>query len=69
MRIEVRYAEGDEALPKYAAELVALAPDVLVAGGGTAAEVLKVTRTIPLTLWGLAWSRACHSRAATPPAL
>jgi putative ABC transport system substrate-binding protein len=48
VRIEVRYAEGDEALPKYAAELVALAPDVLVAGGGTAAEVLKVTRTIPI---------------------
>jgi len=50
VRIEVRYAEGDEAaLQKYAAELVALAPDVLVAGGGTPAEVvLKVTRTIPI---------------------
>ena len=49
VQIEVRYAEGDEAaLRKYAAELVALAPDVLVAGGGTPAEVvLKVTRTIP----------------------
>ena len=46
----VRYAEGDEAaLQKYAAELVALAPDVLVAGGGTATEMLlKVTRTIPI---------------------
>src|SRR6516162_5373040 len=31
VRIEVRYAEGDQAaLRKYAAELVALAPDVLV---------------------------------------
>ena len=50
VQIEVRYAEGDEAaLRKYAAELVALAPDVLVAGGGTPAEVvLKVTRTIPI---------------------
>jgi putative ABC transport system substrate-binding protein len=50
VRIEVRYAEGDEAaLRKYAAELVALAPDVLVAGGGMPAEaVLKVTRTIPI---------------------
>src|SRR5262249_57140413 len=50
VRIEVRYAEGDEAaLQKYAAELVALAPDVLVAGGGTPAEaVLKVTRTLPI---------------------
>ena len=50
VQIEVRYAEGDEAaLRKYAAELVALAPDVLVAGGGTPAEaVLKVTRSIPI---------------------
>src|SRR6516162_6475648 len=31
VRIEVRYAEGDQAaLRRYAAELVALAPDVLV---------------------------------------
>jgi putative tryptophan/tyrosine transport system substrate-binding protein len=50
VRIEVRYAEGDEAaLQKYAVELVALAPEVLVAGGGIPAEVvLKVTRTIPI---------------------
>jgi putative ABC transport system substrate-binding protein len=50
VQIEVRYAEGDKAaLRKYAAELVALAPDVLVAGGGTAAEVvLKLTRSIPI---------------------
>ena len=50
VRIEVRYAEGDEAaLRKYAEELVALAPDVLVAAGGAPAEVaLKVTRTIPI---------------------
>src|ERR1700730_7728464 len=50
VQIEERYAEGDEAaLRKYAAELVALAPDVLVAGGGTPAEVvLKLTRSIPI---------------------
>jgi putative ABC transport system substrate-binding protein len=50
VQIEVRYAEGDEAaLRKYAAELVALAPDVLVAGGGTPAEAaVKVTHTIPI---------------------
>ena len=41
VRIEVRWGEGDEAATrKYAAELVALTPDVLVAGGGVAAEVL-----------------------------
>ena len=50
VQIEVRYAEGDEAaIRKYAAEFVALAPDVLVAGGGAAAEVvLKLTHTIPI---------------------
>ena len=50
VQIEVRYAEGDEAaIRKYAAELVALAPDVLVvAGGATAEAVLKVTHTIPI---------------------
>jgi len=50
VQIEIRYPEGDEAaIRKYAAELVALAPDVLVAGGGAAAEVvLKVTHTIPI---------------------
>jgi putative ABC transport system substrate-binding protein len=50
VQIEVRYAEGDEAaLRKYAAELVALAPDVLVAGGGASAEVtLKASQTIPI---------------------
>jgi putative ABC transport system substrate-binding protein len=77
VRIEVRWGEGDEAAArKYAAELVALTPDVLVAGGGVAAEVLlKVTVAFPScllsfpTLWGLASSRACHSQAPTPPAL
>jgi putative ABC transport system substrate-binding protein len=50
VQIEARYAEGDEAaIRKYAAELVALAPDVLVVGGGAPAEVvLKVTHTIPI---------------------
>src|SRR5262245_55510531 len=50
VQIEVRYAEGDEAaMRKYAAELVALAPHVLVPAGGAPTEaVLKVTRTIPI---------------------
>ncbi len=50
LQIELRYAEGDEAaLRRYAAELLALAPDVLVAGGGAAAEVaLKLSHTIPI---------------------
>jgi putative ABC transport system substrate-binding protein len=50
VRIEARWGEGDEvATRKYAAELVALAPDVLVVGGGAAAQVmLKLTQTIPI---------------------
>jgi putative tryptophan/tyrosine transport system substrate-binding protein len=50
LRIEVRYGEGDEAaIRKHAGELVALAPDVLVAGGGAVLEVvLKITHTIPI---------------------
>jgi putative ABC transport system substrate-binding protein len=50
VRIEVRWGEGDEAaIRKYAAELIALAPDVVVASGGAATEVmLKATHTIPI---------------------
>jgi len=49
-RIEVRYGGGDEAQTrKYAAELVALAPDVIVTGGSTAPGVmLKSSHTIPI---------------------
>jgi len=44
----VRWGGGDQAaIRKHAAELVALAPDVLVAGGGAAAELmLKVTHCV-----------------------
>ena len=77
VQVEMRWGGGDEAaIRKYAAELVALAPDVLVGGGGAATEVmLKLTHTIPVVFvivpapWGLAWSRACRSRVPTPPAL
>jgi len=50
VQIEERWGGGDEAtIRKHAAELVALAPDVILAGGGTAIEVmLKATRTIPI---------------------
>jgi putative tryptophan/tyrosine transport system substrate-binding protein len=50
VQIEARWGGGDEtATRKYAAELVALAPDVVVTSGGAATEVmLKVTHTIPL---------------------
>jgi putative ABC transport system substrate-binding protein len=50
VQLEARWGGGEEAaIRKYAAELVALAPDVLVAGGGAVAEVvLKLTHTIPV---------------------
>jgi len=48
--LEARWGEGDDAATrKYAQELIALAPDVILAGGSTSAEVmLKATRTIPI---------------------
>jgi putative ABC transport system substrate-binding protein len=50
VRIEVRYGGGDEAQTrKYVAELIALAPDVILVGGTTASEVvLKTTHSIPI---------------------
>jgi putative ABC transport system substrate-binding protein len=50
VRIEVRWGGGDEAeTRKFAAELVALGPDViLTAGSAGAAAALKATHTIPI---------------------
>jgi putative tryptophan/tyrosine transport system substrate-binding protein len=49
VRIDTRWATADD-VRRHAAELVALAPDVLVAAGGTAtvAPLLEVTRTVPI---------------------
>src|SRR5215831_15922130 len=50
VQIVARWSGGNEAeMRKYADGLIALAPDVLVAGGGSSTEVmLKATRTIPI---------------------
>src|SRR6516164_2898805 len=50
VQITVRWAEGDDVKArKYAEELVALAPDVILATGSIGGEVmLKATRTIPV---------------------
>jgi putative tryptophan/tyrosine transport system substrate-binding protein len=50
MQIEVRWGGGDEAeTRKHAAELIALAPDVILAGGTTASELmLKTNHSIPI---------------------
>jgi putative ABC transport system substrate-binding protein len=50
VQIVARWSGGNTVeLSKYAKELVALVPDVILAGGGTGAEaMLKATRTIPI---------------------
>ena len=50
VRIDTRWAAGDANLMrKYAAELVALAPDVILAPGSTSmGPLLQATRTVPI---------------------
>jgi putative ABC transport system substrate-binding protein len=50
VQIVARWGGGNDVeMRKYAHELVALAPDVILAGGGTVVELmLKATRTIPI---------------------
>ena len=50
MRIDLRWAAGDpELMRKYAAELVALAPDVILAiGSATVGPLLQATRAVPI---------------------
>ena len=50
VRIDYRWSAGDPDLGRrYAAELVALAPDVMLAGGGaTVPSLLQATRTVPI---------------------
>jgi putative tryptophan/tyrosine transport system substrate-binding protein len=50
LKIDIRWAVvGSELVQKYAAELVASSPDVILAGGGgVVADLLKATRTVPI---------------------
>jgi len=50
LRIDIRWGAGDaERIRHYAAELVALAPDViLAAGGATVGPLFDATRTVPI---------------------
>ena len=54
-RIEARWSAGDaDRSRRYAAELFALAADVLVASGGSVVgSLLQVTRTVPIVLLSL----------------
>jgi ABC-type uncharacterized transport system substrate-binding protein len=50
LRIDIRWSAGDsDRSRRYAAELFALAPDVLLASGGSVvSSLLQVTRTVPI---------------------
>jgi len=49
VQIDYRFAAGNpENYRKYAAELVALAPDVILAPGGSLGYVVQATRTVPI---------------------
>jgi putative ABC transport system substrate-binding protein len=50
MKLDTRWAGGDsDRIRKYAAELVALAPDVVLASGGTVVGALQqASRTVPI---------------------
>jgi len=49
VRIETRWAADSDHLRRYAAELVALAPDVILASGGTVVgPLLQATGTVPI---------------------
>ena len=54
VRIEYRWGAGDaELFRRYASELVALAPDVILASGGAVVpSLLQATRTVPIVFTG-----------------
>ena len=49
VRVDIRRGAGDaDDVLKYAAELAALAPDVILASGAAVAPMLRATRTVPI---------------------
>jgi len=55
LRVEQRWGAGDpERMRKRAAELAALAPDVILVTGGATEWLLKATRTIPVVFVAIA---------------
>ena len=77
VRIDTRWTAGNaDDTRKYAAELVALAPDVILAtGSATVGALLQATRAVPIVFAdrsirsAAASSRVWRGRAVTPPAL
>ena len=69
VRIEIRWGAGDgERIRAYAAELVALAPDVILAGGAiTVGPLQQASHAVPIVFAGVAtrWAPAsCEPGAA-----
>jgi putative tryptophan/tyrosine transport system substrate-binding protein len=77
VHIDYRWGPGNaEAMRRYASELIALAPDVVLASSSAAVPpLLEASRTVPIvfavspTRLPLVLSRAWRGRAATPPVL
>ena len=75
LRIDTRSdASDDNRARRDAAELVALAPDVILAtGGSVVGPLLQVTRSVPVVFTqtpdpvGAGFAKAWRDRAATPP--
>ena len=74
VKIDYRWPAGDaDKARKYAAELVALAPDVILAiSAASLGPLLQATRAVPIVFVAVADAPAlsivCRGRAATPPA-
>ena len=75
VRIEPRWGAGDAVRTReYAAELVALGPDVILASGDTVVALQQVTRTVPIVFTiiadpvGTGSSKAWRTLVATLPA-
>ena len=77
IRIDYRWGDGKpDTMRKFADELVALAPDVILANSGAAVSpLLQATRIVPIVFAAVAdpvgagSSRPWHGRVATPRAL
>jgi putative ABC transport system substrate-binding protein len=75
VRLDTRWAMTAADIRRHAAELVALAPDVILAHGAvTVGPLLQATRTVPRSCSRLpairsppAWSTVWRGRAATSP--
>ena len=63
VHFDYRFAAGNlENYRKYAAELVALAPDVIVAPGTSLPHMLEATRTVPIARPRQTLDRTCADR-------